>query len=109
MERCDVVYKISCLNCDSSCVDQIKRKVKTRIKEHKANIKKSKDSFTILSQHQIEGRSQNLDNVQVLDIEPRFQKKIMSEMILIKKQIDDLNVQSEKITRNILSCAEHPL
>jgi len=59
MEQCDVVYKISCLNCDSSYVDQIKRKVKTRIKEYKVNIKKSKDSFTILSQHQIEGRSQN--------------------------------------------------
>jgi len=47
MEQCDVLYKISCLNCDSSYIGQIKRKVKTRIKEHKANIKKPEDSLTI--------------------------------------------------------------
>ncbi|KYQ49867.1 hypothetical protein ALC60_11042 [Trachymyrmex zeteki] len=37
-----MVYKISCLDRDSSYVDQTKRKAKTRIKEYKANIKKSK-------------------------------------------------------------------
>ncbi|KYQ53751.1 hypothetical protein ALC60_07318, partial [Trachymyrmex zeteki] len=52
--QCDVVYKISNLDCNSSYVSQTKRKAKTRIKEHKANIKNSKDSLTVLSQHQID-------------------------------------------------------
>ncbi|KYM78284.1 hypothetical protein ALC53_11309, partial [Atta colombica] len=47
MEQCDVIYKIS-LDCDSSYVSQTKRKAKMRIKEHKANIKKLKDSLTVL-------------------------------------------------------------
>jgi len=55
-----------------------------RIKEHKANIKKLKDSLTVLSQHQIEcGHEINWDNMQMLDIQP-FKKK-MSEMIFIIK------------------------
>jgi len=29
MEQCDVLYKISCLNCDFFYVSQIKRKIKT--------------------------------------------------------------------------------
>jgi len=39
MVQCNAVYKISCLNCDVSYIGQTKRKIKTRIKEHKANIK----------------------------------------------------------------------
>ena len=35
-----MIYKISCLDCDVSYVGQTKRKVKTRIKEYKANIKR---------------------------------------------------------------------
>ncbi|KYQ46730.1 hypothetical protein ALC60_14251 [Trachymyrmex zeteki] len=96
MKQCDVIYKISCLDCDSSYVGQTKRKAKTRIKEHKVNINKSKDSLTVLSQHQIDcGHKINWDDIQVLDIEPFFQKRIMSEMIFIKKQIDGLNKQND--------------
>ncbi|KYQ57975.1 hypothetical protein ALC60_03025, partial [Trachymyrmex zeteki] len=87
-------------------VCQTKRKAKTRIKEHKANIKKSKDSLTVLSQHQIDcGHKINWDDIQILDIEPFFQKRITSEMIFIKKQINGLNKQSDtKITRDFFRC-----
>jgi len=35
MEHCNVVYKISCLDCDVSYIGQMKKKVKTKTKEHK--------------------------------------------------------------------------
>jgi len=34
------VYKIYCDDCDASYVDQIKRKLKTRLQEHKSDIRK---------------------------------------------------------------------
>ncbi|KYN28656.1 hypothetical protein ALC57_01909 [Trachymyrmex cornetzi] len=45
-DQCDV-YRISCLDCESSYVGQTKRKLKTRIKEHKADIRKSTDAMSV--------------------------------------------------------------
>ena len=42
----NVTYKINCQDYDSSYVGQTKRKLKTRIKEHKADINKN---FNLLS------------------------------------------------------------
>ncbi|KYN30216.1 hypothetical protein ALC57_00353 [Trachymyrmex cornetzi] len=96
MEQCDVVYKISCLDCDSSYAGQTKRKVKTRIKEHMANIRKLKDSRTVISEHQLEyGHKFNWENIQILDTEPFFHKRLTSEMIFIKKQINGINKQND--------------
>jgi len=53
MEHYNVVYKIS-FNYDVSYTSQIKKKVKTRIKEHEMNIKKSNDSHTVVSENQLE-------------------------------------------------------
>ena len=89
MEHCNVVYKISCLDCNVSYVGQIKRKVKTRIKEYKANIKRSKNSRTVMSEHQLE---HGHENISVLDSEPCFQKKLMFEIIFIKKQTKAINI-----------------
>ena len=49
MEQCNVVYKISCLDCDSSYVSQTKRKIKTRINEHKTNIKKLNSAHNVVN------------------------------------------------------------
>jgi hypothetical protein len=37
----DVVYKINCKDCESSYVGQMKRQLKTRVSEHRADITKS--------------------------------------------------------------------
>ncbi|KYQ60037.1 hypothetical protein ALC60_00918 [Trachymyrmex zeteki] len=95
MDQCNVVYKICCLDCNASYVGQTKRKAKTRIKEHKSNIKRSNDALTILSQHQIDKNHKiNWENIKILDIEPYFQKRMTSEMIHIKK-INGMNKQSD--------------
>ncbi|KYQ56930.1 hypothetical protein ALC60_04134 [Trachymyrmex zeteki] len=96
MDQCDIVYRINCLDCNASYVGQTKRKAETRIKEHKSNIKKSKDALTVISQHQINNEHKiNWDNIQIFDIEPYFQKRLTSEMIYIKKQINGINKQSD--------------
>ena len=55
---------------------------------HKANIKKSKSSRIVVSEHQLEyGHELDWENISLLDSEPCFQKRLISEMIFIKKQI----------------------
>ncbi|KYN12186.1 hypothetical protein ALC57_15637, partial [Trachymyrmex cornetzi] len=82
MEQCNVVYKINCLNCESSYVGQTKRKIKTRLKEHKSSTSNSNTVHNVVAQHQINlNHKFNWDNIEILDTEPFFQKRFTSEMI----------------------------
>ena len=70
-------------------VGQTKRKIKTQIKEHKVKKIKRFPDYFITDRMWPQNK---WDNVQML--EPCFHKRIMSKMMFIKKQIDDLNMQS---------------
>jgi len=50
---CGVVYKINCHDCDASYVGQTKRSLKTRVKEHIMDIKKSSGSHSVISDHRL--------------------------------------------------------
>ncbi|KAL6253982.1 hypothetical protein P5V15_015836 [Pogonomyrmex californicus] len=76
----EVVYEISCKDCDATYIGQTKRLLKTRINEHFRDINKSNKSL-----HEF-----NWDNIKILDKEPSW-KRIVSEMIHIKKQSHGLN------------------
>ena len=87
-----VVYKINCLNCESSYVSQTKRKLKTCIKEHKADIRKSTSEMSVVSRLQL--NELDWDYIRILDTEQLLMKRRISEMILyIKGQISDINKQ----------------
>lgn len=95
MSRCDVVYRISCFDCEASYVGQIKRQLKTRVQEHFSDIKKCGSPSVILA-HRIE-KNHDFDwqQVEILDVEPSALKISISEMIHIKKQQSGLNKQSD--------------
>ena len=91
----DVVYKINCKDCDSSYVGQTKRQLKTRISEHRADIRKP-SSPSVISIHRIENNHEfDWENVDILDKEPSYVKRTISEMLYIKKQLKGLNKQSD--------------
>jgi len=47
----NVIYKISCKDYDASYVGQTKSQLKTRLKEHKNNIRQDYSKHTVVSEH----------------------------------------------------------
>jgi len=58
----NVVYKISCDNCDASYVGQTKRQLKTRLQEHASDINRRSKSPSVISNHRID-HNHNLSGV----------------------------------------------
>jgi len=54
MAQNDCVYKINCSNCDCSYVGQTKRRLETRLKEHKSDINKKNGMLSVVSNHRLE-------------------------------------------------------
>jgi len=53
MSHYGVVYKISCHDCDASYIGQIKKQLRTRIKEHNSDIKKKNGSPSVITEHRL--------------------------------------------------------
>jgi len=92
----NVVYKLACKNCDSTYVGQTKRKLKTRLTEHKNDIKRKTGKFSVITEHRLENNHEfDWDNPKILDKEKFYFKRLLSEMISIKSQKKALNLQSD--------------
>jgi len=104
--RCNVVYKIDCNNCGASYVGQTKRRLITRIREHKKDINKKSGTPSVISSHRMQDHEFDWACVQVLDCENSWYKRIISEMMHIKMQHDGLNKQSDT---EILSDSYYPI
>jgi len=96
MHRSNVVYKISCNECDATYVDQTKRQLKTRIKEHMTDINKLTGSPSVISLHKLTNNHDfKWNDVEILDNEHSFNNRLISEIIHIKKQENGLNKQND--------------
>ena len=70
-----MVYRISCEDCDVSYVGQTKRQLKTRLHEHVSDINIISKSPLVISNHRIEeNHNFKWDKVDILDIEPLYNK-----------------------------------
>ena len=96
LSHSDVVYKIFCHDCDATYVGQTKRQLKTRIQEHKSDINKKSGSPSVISNHRLSTNHDfDWNDVQILDNESGYNKRLISEMLHIKKQKCGLNKQSD--------------
>jgi len=92
----NVVYKLNCNNCETTYVGQTKRQLKTRIAEHRSHIKKNTSTHSVITNHRmISDCDFDWNNVEILDVERNFNKRMISEMINIKSQIRSLNIQTD--------------
>ncbi|KYM95528.1 hypothetical protein ALC62_13958 [Cyphomyrmex costatus] len=100
MLHTDVVYKILCKDCDATYVGQTRRTLKTRISEHKNHINRNTQQNSVITNHRLQfSHDFNWDNIKILDKEISLNKRLISEMIHIRKQKNSLNLQ----TRNFLT------
>jgi len=94
--RPNVVYKISCHDCEASYVGQTKRMLNTRISEHRSHIKRDSPQTSVITDHRLNcNRKFDWDNVEVLDEETNYKKRLISEIIHIKKQKRGLNLKKD--------------
>ncbi|KYN04513.1 hypothetical protein ALC62_04617, partial [Cyphomyrmex costatus] len=96
MQKRNLVYKINCNDCNASYVGQTKRTLKTRITEHKNDIRKNNGNFSVISEHRLNSNHEfDWDNTEIVDSERWFYRRRIAEMLHIKLQINSLNLQSD--------------
>jgi hypothetical protein len=92
----NVVYKISCNDCDATYVGQTKRQLGTRVREHMNNIRLDPSRHSVVTEHRIEhDHTFDWKKIKILDSEPNYKKRLVSEMIHIKQQNNGINSQKD--------------
>jgi len=92
----NVVYKLNCRNCNASYVGQTSRLLKTRIAEHKNHINRNTTGHSVITDHRISSSHEfDWENVEILDRERYLTKRLISEMLHIKRQKNSLNLHTE--------------
>ncbi|KYQ46149.1 Histone-lysine N-methyltransferase SETMAR [Trachymyrmex zeteki] len=95
-KKSNVVYKIFCKSCDASYVGQTCRQLKSRIMEHRNHIRWNTSIRNVITEHRLqEGYDFDWDNVIILDEEPHYRKRLISEMIFVRRQTHGLNLQMD--------------
>jgi len=96
MQNSNVVYKIPCSDCNASYVGQTKRQLNTRIKEYRQNINKKQDALSVISEHRLNtGHNFNWEKTLILDTETNYNKRLISESLHIKRQINSINKKTD--------------
>ena len=90
------MYKISCNDCDATYVGQTGRKLKTRIAEHRNHIKYNTSARSVITEHRRQlDHEFKWEEVEILDEEPSYRRRLVSEMINIRKQKNGINLQTD--------------
>ncbi|KYN28675.1 hypothetical protein ALC57_01928 [Trachymyrmex cornetzi] len=89
-------YKISYKSCDASYIGQTKRKLKTRLTEHRNLETLVVNNQSVITEHRIEfDHDFDWENVAILDEERFLNKRLISECLHILMQQNSLNLRSD--------------
>jgi len=66
------------------------------VSEHRSHLRKNQTQNSVITDHRLKFQHDfDWDKVKVLDKETNYNKRLISEMIFIKKQIHGLNAQTD--------------
>ena len=92
----NVVYKITCNDCDSSYVGQTKNQLKERLGEHESNVNYAPKYHSVVSKHiKSHGHKMNWEGISILDRESDLNKRLVSESININLQNSPINLRKD--------------
>lgn len=90
------MYKIDCDKCDASYVGQTDRKLIIRINEYKKQINKTTTNKSVITEYRLNFNHEfKWDEVKILDKEACYNKRLISEMLYIKRQRNGINLQTD--------------
>ncbi|EFN64953.1 hypothetical protein EAG_12524, partial [Camponotus floridanus] len=69
-------------------------RLRTRMREHKRNL------TSVIAEHRALGHTLDFDHVEILDEEAFLEKRLILDMIYIKRQRNALNLQSDTLKLN---------
>ena len=87
----NVVYLLSCKDCNSRYIGKTSRNICTRFAEHQTS--KPNNQSSVLKHAQETGHSIDWENWKILDRANRDQKLLLKEMLHIYKHKPELNIQ----------------
>jgi len=97
--KANLIYKISCGDCEACYIGQTKNFLQNRIATHKRSISKGLHD-TALARHAInELHRFNFDDIKILNYDINLTSRLIKEMIYIKKEINSVN--SHEDVRNL--------
>lgn len=95
-QNSNIIYKINCSSCDASYVGQSSRQLSTRISEHQRNFRQDRGRQSVVSKHRGDfGHDFVWNDVEILDIERFYHKRLISEMLHIKLQKNSINLMKD--------------
>lgn len=96
----NIIYKIPCSTCNGVYIGQTSRYLKTRISEHKRSTRPhvliSNNSKTALAEHFEKFQHPfNFEKTEILARQQNYKKRLLSEMIEIKKHRNHINKKQD--------------
>ncbi|XP_044745168.1 uncharacterized protein LOC123307031 [Coccinella septempunctata] len=93
--KSNVVYQLGCRDCRGVYVGQTSQWVKSRISLHRSDIRRNKDRCALAIHANNLDHQIDLENVKILKIEKNYHKRLIHEMIEIKKGEYTINKKSD--------------
>lgn len=102
-----LIYEIPCLDCDKVYIGQTKQYLNNRMKQHKYDLKDSKnrEKTALCSHFFVENHRFDFPNVKILEKEKQYRKRNILEMIHINLS-ESVNFRSDT---SHLSCLYNPI
>ncbi|KYN22070.1 hypothetical protein ALC57_05546 [Trachymyrmex cornetzi] len=92
----DNSYQLINVTKSITVLGQTCRQLKSRITEHKNHIRWNTSVRNVITEHRLqEGHDFDWNSVAILDEKPHYRKRLISEMIFIRRQTHGLNLQTD--------------